>query len=67
MGVKADADFKRVACDTKLDRYYMLTGYPNGLPSGAPSRHFDEPEEGEEALRLAKNVIDLVELKIEGK
>lgn len=66
MAVKIDSDFKKVASAKKLDRYYIPTRYPNGLPGGVPSRYFDDPEEAEEAMRLAKSVIDLVEMKIEG-
>jgi len=45
MAVNIDADFKRVASAKKLDRYYIPTRYPNGLPGGVPSRYFDDPEE----------------------
>ena len=64
--VKIDADFKRVASAKKLDRFYIPTRYPNGLPGGVPSRYFDDPKEAEEAMRLAKNVIDSIETKMEG-
>lgn len=64
MAVKIDADFKRVASAKKLDRYYIPTRYPNGLPGGVPSRYFDDPDEAKEAMKLAKNVIDLVEAKM---
>jgi HEPN domain-containing protein len=40
------------------------TRYPNGLPGGVPSRYFDDPKEAEEAMKLAKRVIDLVEKEI---
>jgi len=66
MAVEIDSDFKRVASARKLDRYYIPTRYPNGLPGGIPSRYFDDPEEAEEAMKLAKNVIDLIERKVEG-
>jgi len=66
MAVEIDSDFKRVASAKKLDRYYLPTRYPNGLPGGVPSRYFDDPEEAEQAMQLAKNVIDLVETKLEG-
>ncbi len=48
----------------RLDRYYIPTRYPNGLPGGVPSQYFDDPEEAKEAMQLAKSVIDLVERKI---
>lgn len=66
MAVEIDSDFKEVASAKKLDRYYIPTRYPNGLPGGVPSRYFDDPKEAEEAMQLAKSAIDLVERKVEG-
>lgn len=57
-------DFKEVNQVKKLDRYYVPTRYPNGLPGGVPSRYFDDPKEAEEAMELAKSLIGLVEKKI---
>lgn len=57
----ADADFQKVVTAKKLDRYYIPMRYPNGLPGGAPSRYFDDPLEAEEAMRLARDLMDLVE------
>lgn len=62
---EVDPDFKKINSAKKLDRYYIQTIYPNGLPGGIPSRHFDDPKEAEEAMILAKMVIDLVSSKIE--
>lgn len=59
-----DSDFIKIKDAKKLDRYYIQTRYPNGLPGGIPSRHFDDPKEAEEAMTLAKMVINLVESKI---
>jgi HEPN domain-containing protein len=53
-----DPAFREVAGAKKLDRYYIPTRYPNGLPGGVPSRYFDDPVEAEEAMQLAKNVLD---------
>jgi len=64
MTVDIDSDFKEVAQAKKLDKYYIPTRYPNGLPGGVPSRYFDDPKEGEEAMQLAKRVIELVEKKV---
>ena len=64
MAVELDPDFKQVASAKKLDRYYIMTRYPNGLPGGVPSRYFDDPEEAEEAMRIARSAIDLIESKI---
>jgi HEPN domain-containing protein len=65
MAVEIDSDFERVTLAKKLDRYYIPTRYPNGLPGGVPSRYFDDPEEAEEAMQLAKSTIDLIEKKLE--
>ncbi|MGQ9631855.1 MAG: HEPN domain-containing protein [bacterium] len=65
MAVEIEPDFASVAQAKKLDRYYIPTRYPNSLPGGVPSRYFDDPQEAEEAMKLAKSVIELVEKKIE--
>jgi len=64
MAVEVDPDFREVASAKKLDRYYIPTRYPNGLPGGIPSRYFDDPREAEEAMQLAKNAIDLIQKKL---
>lgn len=64
MTLEIDPDFKACMGAKKLDQYYIPTRYPNGLPGGVPSRYFDDPKEGEEAMELAKKVIELVEKKI---
>jgi HEPN domain-containing protein len=63
MAFDVSPDFREVAQAKKLDKYYIPTRYPNGLPGGVPSRYFDDPKEAEEAMELAKRVIDLVEKK----
>ncbi len=64
MVFEIDPDFKEVKDAKKLDKYYIPTRYPNGLPGGIPSRYFDDPKEAQEAMELAKGVIDLVKTKI---
>jgi len=64
MAIELDPDFEQVASAKKLDRYYIMTRYPNGLPGGVPSRYFDDPEEAEEAMRIARSAIELIEGKI---
>jgi HEPN domain-containing protein len=64
MTVDIDSDFKEVAQAKKLDKYYIPTRYPNGLPGGVPSRYFDDPKEAKEAMELAKRVIELAEKKV---
>ncbi len=65
MAAEVDPDFEQMVKAKDLDRYYILTRYPNGLPGGVPSRYFDDPEEAEKAMRLAKGIVDLVEKKME--
>jgi HEPN domain-containing protein len=67
MAIEADKSFTEIAQAKKLDRYYIPTRYPNGLPGGVPSRYFDDPEEAEEAMLLAKGVIDLVKKEFKQK
>jgi HEPN domain-containing protein len=67
MAVEADKSFTEIAQAKKLDRYYIPTRYPNGLPGGVPSRYFDDPKEAEEAMLLAKAVIDLVKKQFKQK
>ncbi len=64
MATEFDPDFKEIASSKKLDQYYIPTRYPNGLPGGIPSRYYDDPEEAEDAMKLAKKLIDLVENKL---
>jgi len=42
-----------------LDKYYIPTRYPNGLPGGIPAEAFDE-HDAERALALAQSVLDFV-------
>jgi HEPN domain-containing protein len=64
MALEIDPEFEEVRQSKKLDKYYIPTRYPNGLPGGVPSRYFDDPAEAEEAMHLAKSVVELVERKI---
>ncbi len=64
MVIEIDRDFKELISVKKLDQYYIPTRYPNGLPGGIPSRYYDDPEEAENAMLLAKSIINLVEKKI---
>lgn len=42
-----------------LDRYYILTRYPNGFPAGAPMDYYDQPT-AEEAVNLASSILEFV-------
>lgn len=67
MAKEKDDVFESVSSAARLDEYYIPTRYPNGLPGGIPSRFYNNPEEAEEAMNLAKRVIDVVENKVERK
>jgi HEPN domain-containing protein len=60
----ADRDFKEVKKAKKLDEYAIRSRYPDSLPGRIPSRYFDDPQEAEEAMHLARGVVELVERKI---
>jgi len=64
MALETDPDFKACKNAKKLDKYYVITRYPNGLPGDVPSRFFDDPKEAEDAMGLAKCVVELAEKKI---
>lgn len=64
IAAKLDPDFEQVLIAKKLDRYYIQTRYPNGLPGGVPSRYFDDPVEAEEAMKIAEKAIDLIKVKM---
>ena len=61
----ADRDFKEVRKAKKLDEYAIRPRYPDSLPGRIPSRYFDDPQEAEVAMQLAKEVVDLVARKID--
>ncbi len=67
MAMELDSEFKKVTKAKKLDQYYIPTRYPNSLPGGVPSRFYDDPKEAEEAMVLARGVIELVEQRIKEK
>jgi len=56
------ADLKKRAAP--LDKYYIPTRYPNGLPDGIPAEAFDIVD-AERALELAESVIAFVETRLE--
>lgn len=64
IAIKLDSDFEYVMDAKKLDRYYIQTRYPNGLPGGVPSRYFDDPNEAEEAMKIAEKAISLIKIKM---
>ena len=59
-----DRDFRGVKKARKLDEYSIRSRYPDSLPGRIPSRYFDDPAEAEEAMFLAKGVVELAARKI---
>lgn len=51
---------KRIA---SLDKYYIPTRYPNGLPGGIPAEAFDE-DDARRALGLASLAVEFVERRL---
>ncbi len=60
-----DSDFSAIKDARRLDDYYIPTRYPNGLPGEIPAKYYDDESEAQRALKLAKNVIELVKSKID--
>ena len=65
MTYELDPEFKDISTVKKLDQYYIPTRYPTGLSGGIPSRYYDDPKEAENAMKLARDLINLVEKKLE--
>jgi len=64
IAIEINNKFDNIMSSKKLDQYYIPTRYPNGLPGGIPSRYYDDPKEAEEAMIMAKNVMNLIEEEI---
>lgn len=61
---ETDPDFESLRISASpLDKYYIPTRYPNGLPGGIPAEAFDE-DDARRALELATHVIDFVRNRI---
>jgi HEPN domain-containing protein len=55
-----DGDFRRLHPEVApLDKFYIPTRYPNGLPGGIPAEAFSE-EDARGAIDMAEKVIALV-------
>ncbi|HJH27923.1 MAG TPA: DNA-binding protein, partial [Methanophagales archaeon] len=46
-----------------LDKYYIPTRYPDGLPGGIPAEAF-EKRDADRAIEIAEEVIKVIEKKI---
>ena len=49
---------------SKLDKYYIVARYPNGLPGLTPAEYFDR-EEASESLARASEILAFVKAKLE--
>lgn len=61
--IKHDKEFERCKNASVLDKYYIPTRYPNGLPGGVPYEAFDEVD-AKRAIELAKKLIEVVKMKL---
>jgi HEPN domain-containing protein len=60
-----DKQFASLATQAgKLDRLYIPTRYPNGLPGGIPAEEYDR-EDAKQSEALAHQVVDLVKKLID--
>jgi HEPN domain-containing protein len=59
MCLKEDTGFKKVMDARELDKYYISTRYPNGLPDGIPHEFYTE-EDAEECIQLLRRVLSLI-------
>jgi HEPN domain-containing protein len=61
---KYEADFKKFEPVFRLlDKYYIITRYPNGLPGLTPSEYFEQ-DEAREAISSATKIAGLVKAKL---
>ena len=57
--IRYDPDLGVIKSTAGLDKYYIPTRYPNGLPGGVPYEAFDEGD-ALKAIGLASQVIEYV-------
>jgi HEPN domain-containing protein len=48
-----------------VDRYYIPTRYPNGLPGGVPAESFFESD-AQDAIAIAERIVQIVTREVEG-
>jgi HEPN domain-containing protein len=59
-----DKDFKTlIQIGAFLDRFYIPTRYPNGLPGGIPA-HAYRRKDSVEAIKMAQKILDFVSNKL---
>lgn len=57
--MKYDAEVEGLLGAGGLDKYYIPTRYPNGLPGGLPFEAFDQEDAGK-AIKMASKVLEYV-------
>ena len=57
--IRYDPDLGVIKSTAGLDKYYIPTRYPNGLPGGVPYEAFDEGD-ALKAIGLASKIVDYV-------
>lgn len=61
---KYSGKFRKIekACK-RLDKYYIIARYPNGLPDLIPADYFDK-EEADKAIKFAEEIVNLVKREL---
>jgi HEPN domain-containing protein len=62
--IRYDPEMEMIKGTAGLDKYYIPTRYPNGLPGGVPYEAFDD-EDALKAIGLASKVIEQIQHIIE--
>ncbi|MCX7795744.1 MAG: HEPN domain-containing protein [bacterium] len=61
-----DPDFESIASiSASLDKYYIPTRYPNGLPGGVPAEAYTK-DDAQVAVSMAQRILEFVRSKLEG-
>ncbi len=64
--LRYDPDMEEILGAGGLDKYYIPTRYPNGLPGGVPYEAFDE-DDAKKAIGMAGKVVEYVGSVVEGR
>ncbi len=62
--IRYDPDMEAILGSGGLDKYYIPTRYPNGLPGGVPYEAYDE-DDAKKAIGMAARVVEYVGAAIE--
>lgn len=61
-----DSDFESiVSISASLDKYYIPTRYPNGLPGGIPAEAYTR-DDAQMAISMAQKILEFVKSKLGG-